>query len=136
MRALVWRALRLPTVRALRGATTVARDDAGAIQEAVSELLAAIRTHNRLEHDEVVSALFTVTPDLVAAFPAEAARLDGWQAIPLLCATEIAVPGALPRCVRVLLHVARPWSEPPRHVYLREAASLRPDLAGGGQAAG
>ncbi len=122
------RILRVPTTRALRGATTVPRDDAESIHDAVSELIVAICRDNSLVSDDVVSALFTVTPDLVAAFPAEAARLGGWEQVPLLCATEIAVPGSLPRCVRVLVHVTRCWDVPPRHVYLRAAAILRPDL--------
>lgn len=126
---LVRTVLRIPTVRAVRGATTVREDDADAMRDAVSELLDAICRANTLDTADVVSALFTVTPDLVAIFPAEAARLGGWQDVPLLCATEIGVPGALPRCIRVLLHVTRWWSAPPRHVYLRDAARLRPDLA-------
>ena len=101
---------------------------ASAIHAAVTELISTLCDENTIATDEVISALFTVTPDLVAAFPAEAARLGGWANVPLLCATEIAVPGSLPRCVRVLLHVNRSWSVPARHVYLRDARVLRPDL--------
>ena len=130
IRNTLWlRAFRIPTVRAVRGAITVPCDDAHAIHDAVGELLRAICDANALATDDVVSAMFTVTPDLTAAFPAEAARACGWHNVPLLCATEIAVPGALPRCVRILLHVSRWWSAPPRHLYLRDAARLRPDLA-------
>ncbi|MES1259482.1 MAG: chorismate mutase [Gemmatimonadota bacterium] len=132
VRGVILRALRVPTVRAVRGATTVPSDDAVAMHDAVSELLLAITRANALAADEVISALFTVTPDLVSAFPAQAARLGGWDGVPLLCATEIAVPGSLERCVRILLHVTRAWSDPPRHVYLRNAAALRPDLSSGG----
>ena len=128
LRQRLMRALRIPTVRAVRGATTVPHDDAFSIGMAVTELVSALRASNSLDDDEVISALFTVTPDLVSAFPAEAARLGGWEGVPLLCASEIAVPGSLARCVRVLLHVNRSWGAPPRHVYLREARALRPDL--------
>lgn len=134
MRQLLVRALGVPTVRAIRGATTVPRDDAQAIQEAVLELIAALCAENSIASDDIISALFTVTPDLVAAFPAEAARVGGWDGVPLLCATEIAVPGSLPRCIRILLHVTRPSRAAPRHVYLRGATVLRPDLAGAARA--
>ncbi len=129
---LLARTLRIPSVRAIRGATSVPSDDPQAITEATHELLEALRVHNHLDAAEVISAIFTVTPDLVSRFPAEAARGVGWEGVPLLCTTEIPVPGGLPRCLRVLLHVQRPWNGiPPRHVYLREAAGLRPDLVAG-----
>jgi len=130
-RQAVTRALRVPTVRAIRGATSVPADMPAEIEAAVVELVRALEHHNGLRAGEVISAIFTVTPDLCAAFPAEAARIAGWDAVPLLCTTEIAVPHGLPRCVRVLLHVQRHWNgAPPSHVYLREAATLRPDLCG------
>ena len=119
-------------VVAIRGATTVDGPGPQAIEDAVSELLAEVRRRNALRNSDVISALFTVTPDLVGLFPAEVARRAGWEEVPMLCATEIAVPGALARCVRVLLHVARSRNVPPRHVYLRDAARLRPDLTGTG----
>ena len=122
------RVLRIPQLRAVRGATTVATDDRGAITDAVRELVTALEQANDFGRADVVSAIFTVTPDLSSAFPAEAARAAGWSEVPLLCSSEIAVPGALPRCVRVLLHVERHWPVAPRHVYLRDAAALRPDL--------
>jgi len=129
IRGLLVRALRVPSVRALRGATTVRCDEAGAIADAVIELMAALCRENHLVDDEVISAIFTMTPDLRAAFPAETARRAGWSQVPLLCAIEIPVTGSLPRCLRVLLHVERHWNGTrPRHVYLREAVSLRPDL--------
>jgi chorismate mutase len=91
-----------------------------------------IRQQNELVSDEVISAIFTVTPDLVSSFPAEAARAAGWEGVPLLCTTEIPVPEGLPRCLRVLVHVQRRWNgTPPRHIYLRDAVRLRPDLADG-----
>lgn len=129
LRSLLIRALRVPSVRAIRGATSVPTDTPDEVTLAVRELLAALRHENALRHDEVISAIFTVTPDLVSAFPAEAARTAGWEHVPLLCTTEIPVPDGLPRCLRVMLHVERRWNGTrPRHVYLREATRLRPDL--------
>jgi chorismate mutase len=129
LRALLTRALGVPSLRAIRGATSVPTDVPEAIALAVAELLCAMRRENALECDEVVSAIFTVTPDLVSSFPAEAARAAGWEQVPLLCTTEIPVPDGLPRCLRVMLHVERRWNGTrPRHVYLRDAARLRPDL--------
>lgn len=121
----------MPTIRAIRGATTVDRDDPIAVRAAVRELLETIQSENHLRGEEVISALFTLTPDLQSAFPASTARAMGWTTVPLLCASEIAVPGSLPRCLRVLLHVERcKAAAPVRHVYLREAVVLRPDLSG------
>src|SRR5579862_5164930 len=94
-----------PTVRALRGATTVEHDSPDEITARVQELLAAILERNRLVLDDVVSAIFTATSHLVSTFPATAARGIGFGSVPLLCASEIPVPGSKPRCVRVLLHV-------------------------------
>jgi chorismate mutase len=127
------RMLGVPSVRAIRGAITVPTDDPEAIRVAVLELLDAVRVENALQDREVISAIFTTTADLAAAFPAETARAAGWHQVPLLCTSEIAVPGSMPRCLRLLVHVERPWGgQEVRHVYLREAASLRPDLVGGG----
>jgi chorismate mutase len=115
--------------RGIRGATTVNRDSAPEILEATRELLDRIVAANGITVEEIASAFFTVTSDLSAAFPARAARELGWHQIALLDAQEIPVPGSLPRCVRVLVH----WNtdkaqEEVRHIYLRGAASLRPDL--------
>ena len=116
-------------VRGIRGATTVDRDDAEAILSATEELVREIVAENHLRSEDVASALFTVTPDLRAEFPAAAARRMGWTAVPLLNFTEIDVPGRLPRCIRVLLHVNTDRRQNEMmHVYLREAVSLRPDL--------
>lgn len=124
------RALGMPTVRAIRGATAVPHDSPDEITSAVHELLDELAAANQLDPREVISAIFTVTPDLVAAFPATAARAAGWHDVPLLCTTEIAVPDGLPRCLRVLVHVERHWNgTAPRHIYLREARNLRPDLS-------
>lgn len=115
--------------RGIRGATTVDRDSATDILAATCELLEQIVTRNAVNEEDVASAVFTVTADLTAAFPAQAARSLGWQHVALLDAREIPVPGSLPRCVRVLIHwnTRKPQAEI-RHVYLRGAASLRPDL--------
>ena len=117
-------------LRGIRGATTVLRNDAGEILEATRELLQAIIDENRLATEDIASAIFTVTPDLNAEFPATAAReMLGWQSVPLLCATEINVPGSLKKCIRVLLHVNTEHSQQGlRHVYLRRATQLRTDL--------
>lgn len=118
------------TVRAVRGATTVDADEPRAVWAATRELLETMLERNALTLDDLISAIFTVTPDLTSTFPARVARQMGWDDVPLLCAIEIPVPGALPRCIRVLLHAT---SDRPRaaiaHAYLRGAVVLRPDLA-------
>jgi chorismate mutase len=130
LRRLLTQLLRVPTVRALRGATTVTHDDPVAIRDAVIELLDALRMSNDLADAEVISAIFTMTSDLCSAFPAETAREVGWSRVPLLCTSEVPVPGGMPRCLRVLVHAERDWGDrPPRHIYLRGAGALRPDLA-------
>jgi chorismate mutase len=113
---------------ALRGASTVERNEAQSILDATDELVRELMDRNRLDPDSLVSVIFTLTPDLDAEFPAVAARRLGLDLVPLLCAQEIAVPGALPRVIRVLLHYYAPDGHRPRHVYLREASSLRADL--------
>ena len=121
--------IRLRSVRAVRGATTVAADDPVQIREAVVELLEVILDDNDIVPNDIISAVFTATNDLVSEFPAHAARLYGWTDIPLLCAQELPVQGALPRCIRVLLHAeSRRQRSEIRHVYLRDAVLLRADL--------
>jgi chorismate mutase len=116
-------------VRAVRGATTVASDDVALVHQAVTELLTALFLRNNIGTRDIISAMFTVTPDIRCTFPARAARDIGWTDVPMLCATEIDVPGAQPRCLRVLLHVERSTTQPKLEpVYLREAVSLRTDL--------
>lgn len=117
-------------VRGIRGATTADANTREAILEATKELLEAVVEANDVQRDHVASVFFTTTPDLNAEYPAVAAREVGWVDVPLLCGHEMNVPGGLPRCLRVLMHVNtdRPSSEI-RHVYLREATALRPDLA-------
>jgi len=115
--------------RGVRGATTVETNTAETIREATAELLQALVEANDIEHDRVASILFTTTMDLNAAFPAVAARELGWSDIALLNAHEMAVPGALPRCIRILLHVnTERTAKEIRHIYLRDARKLRPDL--------
>ena len=117
-------------VRAIRGAVQVSANERDAILEGTAELVGAVMSRNDLTTDDVISVLFTVTPDLTAEFPALAARKIGFHDVPLICATEIPVPGAMPRVVRLLAHeeTARPRSEI-QHVYLRGAAALRLDIA-------
>ncbi len=112
----------------IRGATTVARNDADEILAATDELLRTLIDANGLQPDDIVSALFTVTRDLDAAFPARAAEEFGWNIVALLHATEIPVPGSLPKCIRLLVHAytARTRAEI-KHCYLRGATVLRPD---------
>jgi chorismate mutase len=116
-------------VRALRGATTVDSDTPEQVSERTCELLAAMLERNGVDHEDLISIVFTTTPDVTSMFPATAARTLGLGDVPLLCASEIAVPGATPRCIRVLLHLV---SERPRnqlhHVYLQGARALRDDL--------
>lgn len=116
-------------MRAVRGAIQVDSDDREQILEAVAELVTAVLERNRFTPDQLVSVIFTATPDLTAEFPAYAARRLGLTDVPLLCASEIAVPGSMPRVVRLLAHVE---TDVPRaeihHVYLRGAAGLRTDL--------
>jgi chorismate mutase len=116
-------------VRAVRGAIQVDDDSRDQILEGSAELVRAVLARNELTAEDVISIVFTATPDLTAEFPAYAARLLGLTDVPLLCASEIAVPGALPRTVRLLAHVEtdKPRSEL-RHAYLRGAAALRTDL--------
>jgi chorismate mutase len=117
-------------VRAIRGATTLDHDEQEHLHERTQELVDAMLTENTLSIDDLISVFFTCTPDIVSDFPAAAARQMGLGAVPLMCAQEMDVPGALPRVVRVMVHA---HMDTPRadvvHVYLHEATSLRRDLA-------
>jgi chorismate mutase len=118
-----------PTVRAIRGATTVDHDDPEAITERVVALLRRILERNGLVEDDIISILFTATEDIVSTFPATAARSMGLGAVPLICARELAITGAVPRCIRVMLHVTSERSRDQiHHVYLEGAQGLRDDL--------
>ncbi|MFN2626118.1 MAG: chorismate mutase, partial [Mycobacteriales bacterium] len=117
------------TIRAVRGATQVERDERELILAATAELVAEVLVRNELEPADVISAIFTATPDLRAEFPAYAARRLGLSDVPLLCASEIDVGGAMPRVIRVLVHAETTLARAAiRHVYLRGAAALRTDL--------
>ena len=120
----------MPRLHALRGANTVTANDAAAILAATDELMRELMRRNRLAAEDMVSCIFTLTQDLDAEFPAVAAREMGLSGVPLLCAREIPVPGALPRVIRVLIHCHLPHDDPPEHVYLGEARRLRLDLEG------
>ena len=113
---------------ALRGAITVDRNDAEEILAATDELMRELMGRNELDADALVSCIFTLTEDLDAEFPAVAARRMGLSAVPLMCAREVPVPGALPRVIRVLVHYYADADHVSRHVYLRDARSLRADL--------
>ena len=119
-----------PLVRAARGAITVGRDDRDAVLDATERLLRELVQRNGIDGEDVVSILFTATPDVRSVFPAEAARRMGMADVPLMCAREIDVEGAMPSVVRVLMHflTTKPRSAV-AHVYLDGARRLRDDLA-------
>ncbi len=121
---------RMPTsVLALRGAITLERDERGHLIERVTRLLGEMLSRNDVDHDDLISILFTATPDVHSGFPAAAAREMGLGDVPLMCAQELDVEGAMPLCIRVMmhLHTTRTRAEL-RHVYLEQARSLRDDL--------
>lgn len=116
--------------RGVRGATTADADTAEAIHRAARELLDALITANGMREADVASVFFTTSPDLSAAYPAAAARQLGWQEVALLSAQEMAPPGSLARCIRVLIHWNTPLPQHAiKHVYIRGAEVLRPDRA-------
>ena len=119
-------------VRGIRGATTAETNSREAILAATSELLDCLVRANGVRREDVASILFSTTPDLNAEFPAVAAREAGWADVALLCMHEMSVPGSLPQCVRILVHVNTDrTADEMEHVYLRGAQALRPDLAAG-----
>jgi len=118
-------------LRALRGATTVDEDEEVHVHERVIGLLEEMCARNDVDHDDIVSILFTATDDLHATFPASGARKMGLGDVPLICARELDVDGGTPRCIRVLMHLTTERSRAElRHVYLEGAVSLRDDLPG------
>lgn len=120
-----------PAVQALRGATTVDDDAEKQITERVQELVGEMMARNDIAHDDIISIIFTATEDLVAIFPAAAARGVGLGDVPMLCARELSVEGGTPKCLRVLMHVNTELSRRQlRHVYLHGAQGLRDDLPG------
>jgi chorismate mutase len=120
-----------PTVRGVRGATTVEEDTVAQVTERSQELMHELMARNGLVEDDLISVLFTATGDVTSTFPATAIREIGFGAVPLLCAAEVAVPGSMPLCIRVLLHVHTSRSRDEiKHVYLHGAQGLRDDLPG------
>ncbi|HZP57052.1 MAG TPA: chorismate mutase [Dehalococcoidia bacterium] len=118
-------------LRGIRGATTVEHNTREAILQATTELLTAIIEANGVQRDDVASVFFSTTPDLDAEFPAVAARDLGWTKVALMCAHEMNVPGSLPMCLRILMHVnTSKTADEIEFVYLRGAKRLRPDLLG------
>ncbi len=117
-------------VRGIRGAISADDNTREAILQATNELLQEVLRANEIDDfEDIVSAVFTTTPDLTASFPAEAARDLGMSEVPLLCASEIAVPNSLPMCIRVLLHVNTEKKQSDiTHVYMKDAMKLRPDM--------
>jgi chorismate mutase len=117
-------------VKAIRGAVQVGADDREEILDGTAELVTQVMERNSLSTDQVISVIFSATPDLRAEFPALAARSLGFQEVPLLCCSEIGVPGAMPRVVRLMMHVETVLERTQiQHVYLRGAAALRLDIA-------
>jgi chorismate mutase len=115
--------------RGVRGATTVTENTREEILTATRQLVALMMRRNGIVPKDVASAIFTTTPDLDAEFPALAARQLGWLEVPLLCGHEMAIPGSLPRCIRVLVHWNTDLTQSEiQHVYVRDAIKLRPDL--------
>ena len=118
------------SVRAFRGATQLSADTKEDMRSAVVELLKEILSVNSLEHEDLISILFTATPDIQSDFPAAGVREFGLVDLPLICAQELDIKGALPRTIRLLIHANSSLSRAQiSHVYLRGAAILRPDLA-------
>jgi chorismate mutase len=113
---------------ALRGATSVERNEAESVLGATEQLMRELMSRNELDPSDVVSCIFTATDDLDAEFPAVAARRIGFDRVPLLCAREIPVPGAMPRVIRVLIHYYAADDHVAQHVYLGDASKLRSDL--------
>ncbi|TDX53315.1 chorismate mutase [Orenia marismortui] len=116
-------------IRGIRGAITVMNNDKNEILSATKELLEEIVESNNIDQDMIASVIFSMTSDLNQAFPAVAAREIGWTAVPLFCSQELEVEGALKKCIRVLIHYnTNKKADEIRHIYLREAKKLRPDL--------
>jgi chorismate mutase len=116
-------------VRALRGATTVDSDTADQVRQRTMALLEEMVERNGVDHDDVISVLFTATDDIHSLFPATAARDVGFGDVPLICARELDIVDATPRCIRVLMHLTTEHArEDLRHVYLEGASGLRDDL--------
>jgi len=121
----------MTVVRAIRGATTVEKNDAVEMLRETEKLLVEIVEKNQLKEEDIISIIFTVTNDLNATFPAVAARNLGWTSVALMCTNEIPVPGSLEKCIRVLMHInTNKRNNEIKHIYLNNAKVLRPDLKG------
>jgi chorismate mutase len=117
--------------RAIRGATTPLTNTKQEITDSVIELIDKIIFENSLDQEDIISAIFTMTEDLNAEFPAKAARTHfGWDDVPMICAKEISVPSSMPMCIRVLIHINTLMDKKDiKHIYLRNALNLRPDIS-------
>lgn len=117
-------------IRGVRGATTVELDQSELVLTETANLVKEIVKENNIQPEDIISVLISTTPDITSAFPAKAVRsLEGWQYVPTMCMHEMNVPGALPLCIRVLMHVNTDVHQKDiQHVYLNNAVSLRPDL--------
>ena len=119
------------SVRALRGATTVEVDSVEQVQSRTIALLTEMVDRNAVDHDDIISILFTATDDIHSTFPATAARQAGFGDVPLICARELDIENATRRCIRIMMHISTSVSRSElRHVYLEGAAGLRDDLPG------
>lgn len=117
-------------IRGVRGATTIEKDEASLIWQQTADLCLQMAKENGIAPEEIASITISTTPDIKAAFPARSVRqMEGWQLVPIMCMHEMDVPGALPLCIRVLMHVNTDLAQANiQHVYLNEAVQLRPDL--------
>jgi chorismate mutase len=118
------------TVRGVRGATTVVSDQTDIVLEATSSLVLEMAKQNGIVPDEIVSVIVSTTRDIESAFPAKAVRtLDGWKYVPVMCTHEMDVPGGMPLCIRILMHVnSKTAQKDIKHIYQNEAVKLRTDL--------
>ncbi|AWE06996.1 chorismate mutase [Lysinibacillus sp. 2017] len=117
-------------IRGIRGAITITEDQAQDVWDETAKLVQEVAKQNAIKPEDIASVTISTTPDIRSAFPAKAVRtLEGWQYVPIMCMHEMAVPGALPLCIRVLMHVNTDTPQHEiHHVYLNEAVKLRPDL--------
>ena len=117
-------------IRGIRGATTIVENDAQFVQQATVELLQQLIERNAIEAENVASVVITTTPDITSAFPAKSVRTyEGWDYVPVMCMHEMNVEGALPLCIRMLVHVETAVNQRDiQHVYLNDTVKLRPDL--------
>ncbi len=118
-------------IRGIRGAITITHDDADLVLQETSNLMNEIINTNKIEPEDVASVVISTTPDIVSTFPAKAVRtLTNWNYVPVMCMHEMNVPGALPLCIRVLVHANTEVTQKDiKHIYLNDAVKLRPDLA-------